>query len=133
MSTDMPQPPTRLLTVADNGQHSVSQPKPTREQVHCCIRQCAMKVFQRNLHDEQVHAIYNLITYNLLLLSLKTGSGKSTVMQVTGCLLRSITLVIVPLLVLEEITIVEQSKDVIESLRRYASRTSSSIIRRRFS
>ena len=59
-----------------------------------------MKVFQRNLYDEQVHAIYSLITDNLLLLSLKTGSGKSTVMQVTGCLLRGITLVIVPLLVL---------------------------------
>lgn len=59
-----------------------------------------MKVFQRNLYDEQVHAIYSLITDNLLLLSLKTVSGKSTVMQVTGCLLRGITLVIVPLLVL---------------------------------
>ena len=44
---------------------------------------------------------YNLITDNLLLLSLKTGSGKSTVIQVTGCLLQGITLVIVSLLVLE--------------------------------
>ena len=44
------------------------------------------------MYEDQVDAIYNLITDNLLLLSLMTGSGKSTVMQVTGCLLQGIPL-----------------------------------------
>ena len=81
-------------------QGTVSPAKPTKEQVYCSIRQCTMKVYNCNLYEDQVDAIYNLITDNLLLLSLKTGSGKSTVMQVTGCLLQGVTVVIVPLLVL---------------------------------
>lgn len=61
------------------------------------INECAEWVFQKHLHSNQVLAILHLFIHRRLLLELTIGSGKSTVVHVTGMVLGGFSLIIVPL------------------------------------
>lgn len=62
------------------------------------IKECAERVFNKKLHRHQIMSILHLLIHRRLFLALTTGSGKSTVVHVTGMVLGCVSLTIVPLL-----------------------------------
>lgn len=73
--------PSTNTTTNKNNSITADNSPPMKEQVLNSIRQCAHAVSNHNHHDDQVSSIIELITNKILLLSLKTGSGKPTVMR----------------------------------------------------